>query len=122
MYLIGHVHSTCVVRHYVLHKRMYGQYIYTRTVSRYVSYVHGMNTELLDSEQVFVLGYMLTGLRSDDRLWIVSFPRQMISLFAAELIIQLWTGLLWLNKAGRHIFVCRRCLTRRIQRRMISWR
>jgi hypothetical protein len=101
---------------------MYGQYIYTRTVSRYVSYVHGMNTELLDSEQVFVLGYMLTGLRSDDRLWIVSFPRQMISLFAAELIIQLWTGLLWLNKAGRHIFVCRRCLTRRIQRRMISWR
>ena len=25
----------------------------------------------------------------------------MISLFAAELIIQLWTGLLWLQKAGR---------------------
>jgi hypothetical protein len=44
---------------------------------------------------------MLTGLLSDDRLWIVSFLRQMISLFAAEFIIQLLTGLLWLKKAGQ---------------------
>jgi hypothetical protein len=48
---------------------------------------------------------MLTGLLSDDRLWIVSFLLQMISLFAADLIIQLWTRLLWLKKAGRPVFV-----------------
>lgn len=46
---------------------------------------------------------MLTGLRSDDRLWIVSVLRQTISLFAAELFIHLWTGLLRLKKAGRPV-------------------
>jgi hypothetical protein len=48
---------------------------------------------------------MLTGLLSDDHLWIVSFLRPMISLLAADLIIQLWTGPLWLKKKPVVLFL-----------------